>query len=250
MGVPINFDKVADIYDYYVNVNFDVPFFLKETEHTNKPVLELMCGTGRVSIPLLKQGRKLVCVDYSQGMLDRFAEKIKGENLAVKLVNADVTELSLNRKFDIILLPFHSLQEITSKELQQQALHVIYRHLSDSGTFVCTLQNPEVRLANADGTIRALGKYNVDDTKNLVISYTNLYQNRIVTGFQFYELYDMQNRLVEKRILEICFRPIPYDEFSEMLEDSGFKIQRVFGGYDYSAFDINKSPFMIFKLKR
>ena len=31
----INFDKVADIYDFYVNVDFDVPFFKKETESYN-----------------------------------------------------------------------------------------------------------------------------------------------------------------------------------------------------------------------
>ncbi len=56
MEKPIDFDKVADIYDFYVNVNFDVPFFLQETENTDKPVLELMCGTGRVFVPLPEAG--------------------------------------------------------------------------------------------------------------------------------------------------------------------------------------------------
>lgn len=246
----MNFDQVADIYDDYVNVDFDIPFFLKQTEHCHQPILELMCGTGRVSIPLLKQGRRLVCVDYSQGMLNRFAEKIKNEEFDVELVNADVSNLLLNKEFDMILLPFHSLQEIISKEMQLQALTAIHRHLSDNGTFICTLQNPKLRLANADGAIRTMGKYKVNDAKNLVISFSNLYQNGIVTGFQFFELYDMQNRLIEKRVLEICFRPIPFDEFNEMLNKTGFKLQKVYGGYDDSTFDIDKSPFMIFKLSK
>jgi ubiquinone/menaquinone biosynthesis C-methylase UbiE len=59
MKNTINFDKVADIYDYYVNVDFDIPFFLKETEQQKGEILELMCGTGRISIQLLKAGRKI-----------------------------------------------------------------------------------------------------------------------------------------------------------------------------------------------
>lgn len=55
---------VADIYDFYVKVDFDIPFFLNETEKHDEEILELMCGTGRVSIPLLQSGRKMTCVDY------------------------------------------------------------------------------------------------------------------------------------------------------------------------------------------
>ena len=40
---PIIFDKVVDIYNNYVNVLLNVPFFLKEIEQTDKPVLKLMC---------------------------------------------------------------------------------------------------------------------------------------------------------------------------------------------------------------
>ena len=36
-----------------------------------------MCGTGRVSIPLLKAGRKMTCVDYSKGMLEHYSFKKK-----------------------------------------------------------------------------------------------------------------------------------------------------------------------------
>jgi hypothetical protein len=64
MNKPINFDKVADIYDF-IELDFDIPFFLKETDEFEGEMLELMCGTGRVSIPLLDSGKKMSCVDYS-----------------------------------------------------------------------------------------------------------------------------------------------------------------------------------------
>ena len=72
MKETIRFDQVADIYDSYVKSDFDIPFFLNETERFEGEILELMCGTGRVSIPLLESGRRMTCVDYSNGMLDRF----------------------------------------------------------------------------------------------------------------------------------------------------------------------------------
>ena len=247
---PINFNKVADIYDYYVNVLFDIPFFMNETKHTNKPILELMCGTGRVSIPLLEAGRELVCVDYSQGMLDKFAEKTTDKAYKLTILNADVSNLSLNKKFETIILPFHSLQEIITKEKQVAALKAVYNHLSDNGVFICTLQNPKVRLQNADGLIRTMGKYKTNDNKDLIISYSNFYQNELVTGFQYYETYDKENRLTEKRYLEINFRPIAIEDFKNMLEMTGFKIAEIYGDYDYSKFDTEKSAFMLFRLTK
>lgn len=247
MEKSIAFDEVADLYDCYVRVDFDIPFFLCETTNYTT-VLELMSGTGRVSIPLLENGRKVVCVDYSQGMLDRFSKKISRTEYDVKLIRADIATLSLGTQFDCILLPFHSLQEIVSIKLQLKALKNIYRHLSEGGTFVCTLQNPKVRLADADGSIRSLGTFIIDETRRLKLSYSNKVKNGVVTGFQLYEIYNQHDCLIERRVLDICFRPINYEECIGMLHETGFTIKHVFGDYDYSAFDIETSPYMLFRL--
>lgn len=250
MKQPINFDYVADIYDFYVNTDFDVKFFMNETKDVKGEILKLMCGTGRVSIPLLKAGRKMVCVDYSAEMLDVFRKKIAGMNYNVELINMDVTELNLNRKFNFIFLPFHSLSEIISKELQIKALVKISEHLNKDGVFICTLQNPVIRLKFADGTLRVLGKFDITDNRNMIISYMNRYDEntKLVSGFQFYEIFDANNKLIEKRFLEINFKPIFYEEFLEMTNDTDIEIINIYGDYEYSDFDENKSGFMIFKL--
>jgi SAM-dependent methyltransferase len=250
MKQTINFDYVADIYDFYVSTDFDVNFFLNETKEINEEILELMCGTGRASIPLLEAGRKMVCVDYSEGMLNVFRKKISGKNYIVELINMNVTELKLNRKFDFIFLPFHSLSEIISKELQIRALTKISEHLNKDGIFICTLQNPVIRLKSADGTLRMLGKFDLNEDRNMIISYMNRYDEntKLVSGFQFYEIFDENNKLIEKRFLEINFKPIFYEEFLEMVKDTGLEIVNIYGDYEYSDFDESKSEFMIFKL--
>lgn len=250
MKESIKFDKVADIYDFYVNADFDIPFFLKETENFKGEILELMCGTGRVSIPLLAAGRIMTCVDYSKGMLDSFSKKIMNKNYHVNLIQMDVTNLDLKKKFALIFLPFHSITEILSTELQYKALNLISLHLVKDGVFILTLQNPAIRLKSADGEKRIIGEYAIDQSRRMIVSSINQYKQseRIVTGFQFYEIFDSTNTLIEKRVLEINFKPISDAELREMIKNLGLEIVETYGDYSYKRFDEKTSSFMIYKM--
>ncbi|MDV6235083.1 class I SAM-dependent methyltransferase [Leptospira ellisii] len=246
----IDFDLVADLYDFYVNADLDLEFFLRETEGVDSPILELMAGTGRVSLPLLQRGRKLFCVDYSREMLQRLRNKTApfGKNLETR--EADVRDFRFDRTFERILLPFHSLSEITDASDQKQVLKSVRNALSENGIFLLTLQNPNVRLKNADGLTRPMGEFPLPDERKLVLSYWNSYDpNRcIVTGIQFYEIYDSKNILMEKRFLPIRFRPIFQEQIYEYLHELDYEIVSVYGDYSYSPFEEDTSPFMIFKL--
>lgn len=252
MKETIKFDKVADIYDFYVNVDFDIPFFIKETDGFEGEILELMCGTGRVSIPLLDSGRHMTCVDYSKGMLDSFARKMKNKNYSVNLVQMDVTNLNLEKKFALIILPFHSITEIISTDLQIQALRSISSHLDKDGILILTLQNPKTRLRLADGITRVMGKFTIDKDRQMLISYMNQYNesDKIVSGFQFYEIYDSMNILIEKRFLEINFKPISDSELRSMIKTAGLEIVDMYGDYSYGRFDEETSNFMIYKMAK
>lgn len=250
MKQTIKFDKVADIYDFYVKTDIDIPFFLKETEGYHEEILELMCGTGRLSIPLLDSGRNMTCIDYSEGMLDSFSQKIKSKNYPVNIVQMDVTNLNLNKKFGLILLPFHSITEILSTDMQIKALQSISLHLEKNGIFILTLQNPKTRLKNADGISRILGKFPIDKNRQLIITYMNQYNesDKVVSGFQFYEIFDSTNTMIEKRFLEINFKPITDSELRDMIKNTGLEIVEMFGDYSYSNFDEETSDFMIYKM--
>jgi SAM-dependent methyltransferase len=251
MDKSINFDLVADLYDSYVKVNLDIPFFIDETSQFDNEILELMCGTGRVSIPLLKSGRKLCCVDYSKKMLDVFKNKTNGKDYPVRLIQMDVTKLDLNKKFGLILLPFHSLSEILSDDLQYKALQCISKHLKPGGIFICTLHNPTTRLKTADGITRQLGEFKLNDNKKMIVSYSNLFnsETRIVSGFQLYEIYNDSNILLEKRTLKINFKPISDSEFKKLITPLSLEIIKTYGDYSKKEFIEQTSNFLIYKLK-
>jgi SAM-dependent methyltransferase len=78
---PIDYERVANVYDLYVTSDLDIGFYVEEATKVQGKVLELMCGNGRVSIPLLEAGVDLTCVDASAGMLARLDERLRARKL-------------------------------------------------------------------------------------------------------------------------------------------------------------------------
>lgn len=249
---PIQFDIIADLYDYYVNVDFDLNFFVNEAKKVNGKVLELTSGTGRVSLPLLNSGIDLTCVDYSEKMLEILKEKVRQKKLECPIHKMDITELSLNEKYNLIIIPFNSLSELLETEKHQKTIKGIYEHLVDNGLFICTMHNPELRLKTIDGVVRLMGQYQIDNERKLIIKYVSEYDEsqQIVRGLQFYEVYDKTCTLIWKRYLDINFYLFQKTEFKLLIERNGFKIIDLYGDYSYSSFDEETSPYIIWKMKK
>lgn len=245
MNKNIDFGFVADIYDDYVSVNFDIPFYRSLCKKYSGNILELMCGTGRVSLPLINDRINLTCVDYSQEMLEVFAKKIIDKNTS--LICQDICELDINNKFDFIFIPFNSITEITEKQKRKQALKRIFEHLADNGDFLITLYNPTYRLKSVDGNIKCFGKFDISDNRTLIVTYYNSYNQsaNLVYGTQFYEIYDNKNKIIDKRFLNISFSIITKDEIIKMSAELGFKLKELYGDYNFGEFNEN-SMFMNF----
>ncbi len=247
----LDYEKIAYIYDTYVQTNFDLDYFIQETKNVSGKVLELMSGTGRVSIPLIEAGADLTCVDSSPAMLDIFRKKLKERGLFARVVEADVCELDLEDKYDLIFIPFHSFVEIVSLKGQKKALDGTYDHLSDSGKFICTLHNPAVRLKTCDRTKREIGIYPMNDeggTLQLFSREEYLEEERIVEGNQYYEFYDKTGKLLSSLNMDIRFYVHNKKSFEFLAESSGFKIKSLFGGYSREEFVETESPVMIWIL--
>lgn len=248
----IQFDAVADLYDLYVRADFDIPFWLTQVKGVRGKILELTCGTGRVSIPLLRTGANLTCVDYSAGMLAQLQRKVSEGRLRCPCYCQDMTNLSLPDRFELIIIPFHSFSEITDKTRQRLALTHIRSHLADQGRFICTLQNPVVRTASMDGITRLIGEFPLEDGGMLRVSARTLYEpsTHLASGEQFYERYASGKVLLEKRILGITFYLFDRNEFELLLTETGFSVDKLYGDYERHPFDEKTSPFMIWSLQK
>jgi len=247
-----NYNSVADLYDIYVPATFDIDFFINETRNAGGEVLELMSGTGRVSIPLLQAGVHLTCVDFSGDLNAILKEKLNELDLKAEVYQADVRDLNLERQFEMVIIPFHSFAHLTTLEDQRKALGRIKQHLNPNGTFICTLSNPTVRQKDVNGQYRLIRRYPLSATGGNLLLWTveknHSDDPEVVEAMQFYEEYDSNGVLHSKRVLELHFRLSEKEEFEELLQDAGFKIKSIYGDYSYSEFK-EDSPFMIWILE-
>jgi len=124
----------------------DVEFYLGLVKPFYTEVLELCSGTGRISIPLAQNNIKVSALDISKEMLSIFNDKLKYLSKEISdritLIESDMVNFSLNRKFNCILIPFHSFQSLTDTLQISQALQTISRHLTDDGIFILNIFKP------------------------------------------------------------------------------------------------------------
>jgi SAM-dependent methyltransferase len=247
----IDYDAVADLYDTYVDVDLDLDFWRERAGRVPGEVLELMAGTGRVSLPLARAGVRLVCVDYSAGLLDVLRRKLAAEGLAAEVVEMDVRALDLGRRFELVLLPFNAFSELVEPGDQRAALRAIRGHLAERGRFILTLHNPVVRLRQMDDGLRERGRFAREDGELVFLS-ESVHDDAtgLVTGRQVYRLFDASGALVSEREVSIRFVLPSVERARALVEEEGFRVCDAWGDYACATFDAATSPFVIWSLAR
>jgi ubiquinone/menaquinone biosynthesis C-methylase UbiE len=116
----------------------DVPFWRRVAAEARGPVLELGCGTGRVSVPLAKAGVDLVGIDRSEPMLARL-RSASGRAGAIGHVNAvrgDIRDLPFApQAFSMVLAPYGILQSLLADRDLVATLTSVARVLPPGGRF-------------------------------------------------------------------------------------------------------------------
>jgi SAM-dependent methyltransferase len=249
----IDYDRVADVYDLYVTSTLDIGFYVEEAHKVRGKVLELMCGTGRVSVPLLEAGVDLTCVDASEGMLARLKERLHARKLKAQLVQADVRHLNLHKEeFQLSLIPFHSFSELVLPRDQELALRATHDSLKEGGRLICPLHNAAIRARSADSTLRLNGSFPTADGGLLVVSGFETLDKAsgVVDRVQLYEFFDASNNLRAKRILPMRFALIDRSEFNELADAVGYVPVALYGDYNHGEYLEGSSPFMIWVLEK
>ncbi|QRM54603.1 class I SAM-dependent methyltransferase [Sinorhizobium sp. BG8] len=129
---------LADFYDLENGWGTDLEFCTK-IARTARSVLDLGCGTGELAVALAP-GRSVVAVDPARAMLEIGRAKSGGS--AVEWIEGDARSLSLDRRFDLVLLTGHAFQVFLTDEDQRAVFTTIARHLGPGGRFIFDTRNP------------------------------------------------------------------------------------------------------------
>lgn len=99
------------VYDGLNHQQDDIEFYQKWiTKYNISKVLELCCGTGRITIPLAKAGIHISGYDLNETMLNEAKLKAKNDNLAISFYQGDMRDIELNDQYQMIFIPFNSIR--------------------------------------------------------------------------------------------------------------------------------------------
>ncbi len=127
----------------------EVAWYAQRLPRDQGPLLELMCGSGRLLVPLANRGFKLHGVDSSAAMLASCEARVAERGIEVPLFRQDLTQLNLPFRYAAAFVASGSFQLITEPGAALLALQRIRAHLVDPGILLLDMFVPaesELRL--------------------------------------------------------------------------------------------------------
>src|SRR5258708_13420530 len=134
---------IADYYDESPIVKGrtqDVSFYRDAAREFGDPVLELGCGTGRISMALAEAGKRITGLDLSERMLERAVKKRAALRVEARerlhLVQGNMAGFDLGEKFRLGIIPFRPFQHLLEVHQQINCLECVRKHLAPGGRLI------------------------------------------------------------------------------------------------------------------
>lgn len=228
------------IYDGVNTHDSDLPFYAgRLQEKKSGKILELCCGTGRLTLPLAEQGFNITGVDISKTMLDRAKNKTAETNLDITFIEADIRYLTLPDTYDAIFIPFNSIHHLYKTEDLFLAFNAVKAHLKPDGYFLLDCFNPDIQyiVENENKTIVA-AEYTTEDGRQVVVKQTMHYENDTqINRIKWH--YTINGKFDSTQPLDMrMYYPRELDAY---LKISGFEILHKFGDFNEDEFNAQSS---------
>lgn len=240
LGVEMTKDEISQIYrnGRHYDCLFgeaNMPFWLELVRRHGAPVLELGCGTGKITIPIAEAGIEAVGIDFSEDMLSGAKRKTEDRNLPIRFHLKDMRNFSLGRKFHLILLPSNNLAHLLTYQQAEACFAKVSEHLEDDGAFVIDAFVPSLRHLTSDPEKEELlSAYDDPDGKGRVTVVTkSVYeQDTQIRRNTTYQRIEGEPEIVGHLNMRMYFP----QELEALLHYNGFEIIEKYGNYEKEPF--------------
>ncbi len=192
-------------------------------------ILDLCCGPAIQMEYLISKGKYVVGVDSSEIMISLAHKKLKSTE---NCIHGDVETIKLDECFNMATFLFGSFVFPEMKKAKR-ILRKINSQLNDGGLLVIDNRNFSVMydLLGTNNFIELdlhyeLQEFDINSSNNVIITKTH---------------YIFKNDSVKNSTVELLARYYSVAELKEMLEESGFKIEELYGDYDLSSYSYKYS---------
>ena len=248
------YEAAANLYDHTFGraelegERGDVAFYVQEARQAGSPVLELACGTGRVLIPIAHAGVPVVGLDSSPAMLATARKKLarlrEATRQRIELVEGDMRSFSLDRRFDLVIIPFRSFLHLMTPADQRRALGRIREHLTDDGRLVFNIFDPRLdmiasHLGHRGHPLEKESEFTHPETGRQVVEWVRRRYdaaNQTIEEERIFEELEAGGRVVSRTPAPLALRWIYRFEMEHLLELSGFTVEALYGGFDRGPF--------------
>lgn len=200
------------------------------------PILDICCGSGRITQELAKAGFFVAALDNSPEMI----ALLKAKKLSnVKPVLADMKDFSLDQKFNFAFISYSSFQQLLSQQDQIQCLKTIRKHLTEDGVLGIDinphiLEGPEIM----ENEIAYIADFPPDDSRiTMFTSHKIDWEKRIKHWTDKYIEID-KNGHKREFTNGISLKECSPDEMHKLFDICGYRVIDVFG--DFKAGRVTK----------
>ena len=228
----------------------DVPFWRRAASRVEGRVLELGCGTGRISLPLARAGVSLVGVDRSAAMLARARRRVLRrhtawpERQALTLVQGDIRALPFGTGgFSMVVAPYGVLQSLLRDRDLSATLDSVARVLAVGGIFGLDLVPDVPNWREYRNKVQMRGRAAGGAHLTLVESVRQEPRRHLTTFEQRY--IERRGRKIAEHRFELTFRTLPIRTMTRKLEAAGFTVDAVLGDYRGRPWDERSDVWII-----
>lgn len=229
-----SYREAAEYYDLFANSG-DLDFFRQMASQIEGKILELACGTGRVSLELAKQGHEVVGIDAVEEMLEIAKKKAADAGSEVErrttYVQGNLTDFSVPESFKLIIIPSSFKFNLTTEQ-QLLCLQSIKKHLDDDGIFILDHYPGGIRV---EYDVRTQGPFKYKDCsvkrdvtiRSDIMNQIQQFTMRYTIEYPDGRKEEFQTSNVQSLIFE--------REIELLVRIAGFKIVEEYGDWDFSA---------------
>lgn len=230
----------AEFYDAeFGSRNAEIPFFCKHARQAGGPVLEVACGTGRLTLPIAREGVDVTGLDVSRPMLDQARCKAAVAGLSVEWIEQDCRTMKFNRPFSLIFSATNAMQHLLDLDSVLAFLRSARNHLRPDGHLILDVFNPNPeKLARTAATLYLHKSFHLLTGEAVQVEAASNY--RADTQILHFVLtYTTAGVILRTKEVNMrCFFP---EELKALCRYAGLEVVQRFGDYDESPFS-NISP--------
>ncbi|OQA42233.1 MAG: tellurite resistance protein TehB [Chloroflexi bacterium ADurb.Bin325] len=202
------------------SIDGDIEYYSRKLENVTGRILEAGVGTGRMLIPLIKNGSIVDGVDSSAEMLKQCRLNLGKHGVEALLYEQDLVDLSLPHKYEAIIIPTGSFC-LLPRERIEEVLKAFYNHLEEGGRLIVDLEMP---ISFKEGATNTSSFLMTEDTGIILTSYSERidWVGQKTSSINRYELVE-KGRIIKTEISNFVMYWYGVSEFRILLSFLGYK---------------------------